>query len=94
MLHSARKFRIGAMVVASLGTLAFALTIRVSAWAQSTSPQAPARSETQSCWHPGLRRNIGIAELSCDALAPDQSNRPESKDAGDARAHPKNRGSH
>jgi hypothetical protein len=94
MLHSIRKFWIGVMAIVSLGMVAVALTISVSAWAQSAPTQVPARSETQSCWHPGLRRNIGIAELSCDALASDQSNRPESKDAGDARAQPKSRGNH
>ncbi len=25
-----------------------------------------ARWEPQSCWHPGLARNIGIAEQGCD----------------------------
>jgi hypothetical protein len=24
--------------------------------------------EEQSCWRPGMTRNIGVAELSCDAL--------------------------
>ncbi len=36
-----------------------------------------AKSEEQSCWHPGLARNIGIAELSCDfweqQLPPDRN---------------------
>jgi hypothetical protein len=92
MSHSTRQIRIGIITIAALGTVT--LTPGVLAWAQSAPTQAPARSETQSCWHPGLRRNIGIAELSCDALASDQSNRPESKDAGDARTQPKSRGSH
>jgi hypothetical protein len=26
------------------------------------------KSEEQPCWHPGLARNIGIAELSCNFL--------------------------
>jgi hypothetical protein len=36
----------------------------------STEPQtqpAPVQREARSCWHPGLARNIGIAEQSCDA---------------------------
>jgi len=31
---------------------------------------AGTEAETQSCWRPGLSRNIGIAEQSCDVLAP------------------------
>jgi hypothetical protein len=28
------------------------------------------KTEKQSCWHPGLSRNIGIAEQSCDVFTP------------------------
>jgi len=31
---------------------------------------AGTEAETQSCWRPGLSRNIGIAEQSCDVLTP------------------------
>jgi hypothetical protein len=39
------------------------------------------KTKEQSCWHPGLSRNIGIAELSCDFFnseprIPPQSTRP------------------
>jgi hypothetical protein len=85
MSHSTRHLPIGVMTIGSLGTVALALTISASAPAQSVSIQAPARSEKQSCWHPGLSRNIGIAELSCDVFTSDQGKRPESKDARDPR---------
>jgi hypothetical protein len=42
------------------------------------------KMENQSCWHPGLSRNIGIAEQSCDVFTleprtPPQSERPCSR---------------
>jgi hypothetical protein len=49
------------------------------------------KTEEQSCWHPGLARNIGIAELSCDFFTsepriPPQSTRPCSGDKDQRRA--------
>jgi hypothetical protein len=36
------------------------------------------KAEEQSCWHPGLARNIGIAELSCDFFKSEQQILPQS----------------
>ena len=49
------------------------------------------KTEEQSCWHPGLSRNIGIAEPSCDLFAsepriPPQSTRPCSGNKDQRRA--------
>lgn len=60
------KFWIGAAAVASLlclSNLACAEPASTEAQAQPT----PVQREARSCWHPGLARNIGIAEQSCDA---------------------------
>jgi hypothetical protein len=56
--------------VAAVGVALLALS--VVAWAQSAPADqsvtpAPGQVVVQSCWHPGLSRNIGIAEPSCDA---------------------------
>src|SRR5262249_49905911 len=32
--------------------------------------ERPARASRESCWHPGMSRNIGIAERACDPLTP------------------------
>src|SRR3979490_1441426 len=34
--------------------------------AGTDAPDTRQESQRQPCWHPGLVRNIGIAELSCD----------------------------
>jgi hypothetical protein len=31
-------------------------------------PSNPPELNEQSCWRPGMGRNIGISELSCDAV--------------------------
>ena len=57
---------------------------------EAQSKPVPKTGE-QSCWHPGLARNIGIAELSCDFFnseprIPPQSTRPCSGDKDQRRA--------
>ena len=44
-----------------------AVTFAQSTPADQAAKPAPAEVVVQSCWHPGLSRNIGIAEPSCDA---------------------------
>jgi len=44
-----------------------AVTFAQSTPADRAAQPAPAEVVVQSCWHPGLSRNIGIAEPSCDA---------------------------
>lgn len=55
------------MVVATM------LITSMPTWAQPmpTSPAQPSpeRVSEKSCWHPGLSRNIGIAEQSCDPMS-------------------------
>jgi len=41
--------------------------------------ERPARASRESCWHPGMSRNIGIAERACDPLTPKPRMRPELK---------------
>jgi hypothetical protein len=53
---------IGAVVLA-----AGAVTLAQSTPADQPVKPAPDEVAVQSCWHPGLARNIGIAEPSCDA---------------------------
>ena len=43
---------------------------------QSQPP--PTQSKKQSCWHPGLLRNVGIAEQSCDFFQSRRLHRPGS----------------
>jgi hypothetical protein len=75
MPHSTRTF----------ATIALMLATSISAWAQTPPTEAPGKSgllqqlQQQSCWHPGLSRNIGIAEPGCDAPRLDRGTRPESK---------------
>ena len=73
MSRSTRKFLIGAAATGALGAIVLATIFGISAWTQlmlteANGEQALAQPGTQSCWHPGLSRNIGIAELSCDVL--------------------------
>ena len=69
----------------TFATFALMLATSISAWAQTPLIEAPGKSgllqqlKQQSCWHPGLSRNIGIAEPSCDAPRLDRGTRPESK---------------
>jgi hypothetical protein len=75
MILSAKSW-IAAAAVASLlglGNLASAEPASTEAQAQP----APVQREARSCWHPGLTRNIGIAEPSCDAPM-SESKRPGS----------------
>lgn len=75
MPHSTRTF----------ATIALMLAISISAPAQTPPTEAPGNSglmqqlKQQSCWQPGLSRNIGIAEPGCDAPKLDRGTRPESK---------------
>jgi len=49
---------------------------------QSVPTQAPGKpspkTEKVSCWHPGLPRNIGIAEPSCDVFKSKMQRLPKS----------------
>src|SRR5262249_36839208 len=44
---------------------------------QSPSKPSP-KTEKVSCWHPGLPRNIGIAEPSCDVFKSKMQRLPKS----------------
>jgi len=70
--------------IATIATIALAVAISISASAQPLPTDAPALPTAapckpapvpfkgQTCWRPGLSRNIGIAEPSCDALRSDR----------------------
>jgi hypothetical protein len=57
-------------------------SVRINPAASKEAQSKPVpKTEEQSCWHPGLSRNIGIAEPSCDLFnseprIPPQSTRP------------------
>ena len=68
-----------------MAAIAALLSLSNFTWAQSApqdpqSQPAPTQFE-QSCWHPGLARNVGIAELSCDFVRSER--RPDSPNIED-----------
>ena len=49
---------------------------------EAQTQPAPVQREARSCWHPGLARNIGIAEQSCDAPMSGSIRSPNGKNDG------------
>lgn len=46
--------------------------------ANSGTTEASAKTESESCWRPGMSRNIGIAERACDPFTSKPRTPPES----------------
>jgi hypothetical protein len=65
MMFSVSSWIRAAAIASLLGLSNLAYAESASTEAQ-TQP-APVQRAAQSCWSPGLARNIGIAEPSCDA---------------------------
>jgi hypothetical protein len=86
-----RGLIIAAWLTAFIATMTLAFMHRQSgSWAQNSVP--PQRQGEQSCWSPGLSRNIGIAEPSCDDPRLNADNQKESKiDGGTGTAGSDNR---
>jgi len=50
------------------GVVSDAMTIAEQSVPTEAQGKPAPKTEKQSCWHPGLSRNIGIAEPSCDVF--------------------------
>jgi len=52
------------------GVVSDAMTIVEQSVPTGAQGKPAPKTENQSCWHPGLSRNIGIAEPSCAPFTP------------------------
>jgi hypothetical protein len=71
---TSKSYLVVAAVLVAGATITLTRTVGVDAVLSPVArlppwkPSNPPELNEQSCWRPGMGRNIGISELSCDAV--------------------------